>query len=412
MKFLKQYAGMRRELYVLFWGRVVTNMGALIWPILTLILKNKMGYTAGQAANLLLVAGALMLPSTLIGGKLADRFNKRKIIIFCDLITVAGYFLCAVLPLGPTVIAAFCISAIFAQIEWPSYDALVADLSTSADRERAYSLNYLGANLGMVLAPALGGFLFENHLPLAFFISGAATLSSTILIFFFVKDISAVHSSDGAGEYELSQSDISTQQIFKKSPVLLLFVLCIGIQVAVYMVGFNFLMPLQIESVFGGEGAVLFGLLSSTNALVVILGTPLCTTALAGIRDVAKLPLGMVLQALGFVIFLFAQGYVPVYYLAIIVFTLGEVLVTLGKQPYIMRRVPASHRGRVSSVNTVAGMLLQGTCLWAAGFMADRVSMAAVWLVLIVSGVIDVLLMVRVNQLDKRQFPLLYEKRC
>lgn len=411
MKFLKQYAGMRRELYILFWGRVVTNMGALIWPILTLILKNKMGYTAGQAANLLLVAGALLLPSTLIGGKLADRFDKRKIIIFCDLITVAGYFLCAVLPLGPTVIAVFCISAIFAQIEWPSYDALVADLSTSEDRERAYSLNYLGANLGMVLAPALGGFLFENHLPLAFFISGAATLSSTILIFLFVKDIAAVRSDTGAGEYELSQSDISTQQIFKKSPVLLLFVLCIGIQVAVYMVGFSFLMPLHIESVFGAEGAVLFGLLSSTNALVVILGTPLCTTLLSGVRDVAKLPLGMLLQSFGFVIFLWAKGQAPIYYLSIVVFTLGEVLVTLGKQPYIMRRVPASHRGRVSSVNTVAGMALQGVCLWAAGFMADRTGMTAVWLVLIISGVIDVSLMIRVNQLDKQQFPLLYEKR-
>ena len=30
MKFIRQYLGMRKELYILFWGRVVTNMGALI----------------------------------------------------------------------------------------------------------------------------------------------------------------------------------------------------------------------------------------------------------------------------------------------------------------------------------------------------------------------------------------------
>ena len=29
-----QYGGLRRELYVLFWGKAATNMGAMIWPML------------------------------------------------------------------------------------------------------------------------------------------------------------------------------------------------------------------------------------------------------------------------------------------------------------------------------------------------------------------------------------------
>ena len=43
MGFLKQYMGLRKELYIIFWGRVVTNMGALIWPMMTLILKTSWG---------------------------------------------------------------------------------------------------------------------------------------------------------------------------------------------------------------------------------------------------------------------------------------------------------------------------------------------------------------------------------
>ena len=74
-------------------------------------------------------------------------------------------------------------------MENPSYDALVADLSSSNDRERAYSLIYLGLNLGLILAPTIGGMLFENYLNLAFVIDGLTTLSSTILIFLFIKDI-------------------------------------------------------------------------------------------------------------------------------------------------------------------------------------------------------------------------------
>lgn len=44
MKFIQQYKNLSKEIYILFFGRVVTSMGSLIWPLLTLILKNKLGY--------------------------------------------------------------------------------------------------------------------------------------------------------------------------------------------------------------------------------------------------------------------------------------------------------------------------------------------------------------------------------
>ena len=31
-KMFGQYRGMRRERYILFWGKAATNMGAMIWP--------------------------------------------------------------------------------------------------------------------------------------------------------------------------------------------------------------------------------------------------------------------------------------------------------------------------------------------------------------------------------------------
>lgn len=136
MGFLKQYMGLRKELYIIFWGRVVTNMGALIWPMMTLILKNKLGYSASQVAGIMMILGFVQLPCTLIGGKLADRFSKRNIIIVCDLVTVVSYFICAFLPIDRKMIPLLAVAALFAQMEWPSYDALVADLSSVNDRER------------------------------------------------------------------------------------------------------------------------------------------------------------------------------------------------------------------------------------------------------------------------------------
>ncbi|MBQ2528503.1 MAG: MFS transporter, partial [Spirochaetales bacterium] len=154
-----QYKGLRKELYILFIGRIMTNMGAMIWPMFTLILNRKLGLNATVIAACVVIFSLVNLPVSLIGGKLADKLNKKNIIVVCDLVSIASFIYCAIVPVTITSIAIFAVASLFQTIEWPSYDALVADFSTSGDRERAYSLSYLGTNLGLVLSPTLAGFL-------------------------------------------------------------------------------------------------------------------------------------------------------------------------------------------------------------------------------------------------------------
>lgn len=409
MKFIRQYLGLRRELYIVFWGRVVTNMGALIWPMMTLILKSKLGFSASEIAWLLLLLGFAQLPCTLIGGKLADRFNKRNIIIVCDLVTVISYFVCACLPMSTNLIWVLALAAIFAQMEWPSYDALVADLSTSVDRERAYSLNYLGANLGLVLAPTLGGFLFAEHLNLAFLISSLATLSSTILIFLFIKDVTPVQDDAQAGHYEQTQEGQSIWQVLRGNKLLLLFLLCGAVWQLVYS-QFNFLLPLNLEQLYGEQGAVWFGMLTSVNAVVVIVGTPVLTRWFSHMRDVNKLVAGQALIVAGFAVYALVQNVLALYFVSMVVFTVGEVFDTLGKQPYLTRRIPASHRGRFASFATVFGGAFQ---LWgqqAVGQMADTRPMQAVWAVIVALGACNVLGYLLLRRKDRHAYPLLYRE--
>ncbi len=90
MRLIDQYRGLKKEVYVLFFGQIVTSMGAMIWALLTLILNQKMGLDASTIAILVTLAGVLMLPANLWGGKLADRCNKKKIIIYADLVSRMG----------------------------------------------------------------------------------------------------------------------------------------------------------------------------------------------------------------------------------------------------------------------------------------------------------------------------------
>ncbi|MDD6638900.1 MAG: MFS transporter [Lachnospiraceae bacterium] len=406
MKFLQQYKNLSKEIYVLFFGRIVTSMGSLIWPLLTLILKNKLGYNATTIATLTMAMSILQFPMLLLGGKLADTLNRKKIIIVCDLVTVVSYIICGLLPLSNYSIALFYIAGVFATIEGPSYDALVADLSDSESREKAYSLQYLGMNLGLVLSPTIGGLLFENYLWLAFILTGLATLSSTILIILFIKRLSVEKGNVSA--YEEKRENESVFRILRERKTLILYALVCGFGGIVYA-QFNYLLPLNMETLYGAKGATIFGMLTSTNAIVVIIATPLITTFLSRLMDVRKILIGESLIVLGLFGYRFVQGAMVPYFILMILFTIGEVFNTLGHQPYMTRRIPSTHWGRVNSfVNTVNG-LFAGVGNIFIGKIVDVKGYDMAWLAVGVLGAVAIILVVMLNLVDKRQFGLLYK---
>ena len=70
MTLLNQYRGLRREIYILAFGRMVTNLGSMIWPVMTMILSQKLGLSAGAISLVSVGAGLLMVPMNLLGGRL------------------------------------------------------------------------------------------------------------------------------------------------------------------------------------------------------------------------------------------------------------------------------------------------------------------------------------------------------
>ena len=64
MGFLKKhfsmYSHLPKEIYVLAFGKVMTSMGALIWPMLTLIMSEKLGLN-GQTNGLYMMIFSLFM---------------------------------------------------------------------------------------------------------------------------------------------------------------------------------------------------------------------------------------------------------------------------------------------------------------------------------------------------------------
>ena len=63
-----QYAGLKKEIYILFIGKLVTAMGSFVWPMLTFFLTTKLGLSDGTSTLLIATASVLSFPAALLGG--------------------------------------------------------------------------------------------------------------------------------------------------------------------------------------------------------------------------------------------------------------------------------------------------------------------------------------------------------
>lgn len=407
MKLLSQYRGLRKENYIFGFGRLVTAMGAMIWPMLTMILSQKMGMSAEHIAWVMAVVGILSLPANMIGGKMADCFNKKKNIIYLDMVSIVCYFICAVTPLSAWSIVLMFIAATSQNMENASYNALIADITVTEDRERAYSLQYLAYNLGFVMSPTIAGFLFRDYLWLAFLISGSAIGCSSLLIYFLVKNIAPIEEESEKAAYQVNREGESLWQVLRENKIILLFILAVSGYYATYQM-YNYLMPLELSELHGDSGAVIFGSITSVNCVVVVVFTPIITKMFSGMPEPVKTIWGQALLIAGFGIFLIFAGHIPYYYMAVILLTWGEIFNMLAEGPYLTNRMPASHWGRINGFMVVARTGMASLYQLLIGFIYKAGKSMAAWSAVLAVGGLFVLLSIVLMVKDWKVYKNLY----
>lgn len=342
------YRGLSKEIWVIFLARAINAMGSFIYPLLTLILTTKLNVNASKAGYIMSASGMVYMLSGIIGGKLTDTFGRKKILITLNLLGAGCYFIAACMPVSPKMIPMIVIAGFFITMAGPASGALVADLTTPENRSGAYSLFYMGMNIGFAVSPIVGGYLLQKHLNLLFFLDGGTSLIAMMLFLFFIPE-----TIDKAKEFKKDEDSLeaavegSVFSVLLERPILIFF--------AMVMFGYNFvysqwsyLYPMNISKVFSGGSAV-YGSLVSFNAILVITTTPLITRLLHSQESIRKIFIGGLFYIVGFGLPGFAYS-LPAFYVSCFALTLGEIIISISASPFIANHTPASHRGRVNSI--------------------------------------------------------------
>jgi MFS family permease len=401
-RLFSQYYGLSRDLYVLAVARAIASAGAFIMPMLTLILTQKMGLSPAEAGGVVSLGSMSYVPGSLLGGKLADLIGRKKVIVGAEIIAGVSWIVCGFFPessyvLPFVIIAYVCMGAID-----PTVSALVADLTKPEQRKTAYSLSYLGHNLGIAVGPMIAGFLFLNHAQWMFWGDGLTTIFAAILIIFLVGESRPDNKAKAHNEQEASVEG-SVWPVLKARPHLLWFTFINFLLVFCYAQLF-FSLPIQLGEVFGDFGARNFGWVMTLNAVTVLLLTPLVIALTKEIHAIFNVALAGVFYVIGFGAIYWATS-MPIFLLTTFIWTLGEILSSTNANAYISSHSPQSHRGRINSILPLifgSGFALSPVLM---GQFINAFEVRNVWLlVVLLSGVGTVMLaLLGVNEVRREK---------
>jgi MFS family permease len=348
-KIFNPYKGLSKEIYVLALGRMINAMGSFIFPLLTLILTDKIGVNKTYAGYIISVSGIFFMFSGIIGGKLTDCFGRKKILVIFNSLGAIGYLVAACLGTSIYLVPMVILSGFLMGIAGPASGGLIADITTPKTRDGAYSLFYMAMNVGYTISPIIGGILLQNYLWLLFLLDGTTSLIAVLLTLIFIPE--SIHKAkENLGEDRKAEKHVegSILKVLFERPILIFFALTMFGYNFVYS-QWSFLYPLQASNIVPDNGSGFYGTLVSFNSIIVITMTPVITKLISGKKPIARIFLGGILYTVGFGMPGFINS-IPFVYIAVAILTLGEIVVTTSSGPFVANNTPASHRGRMEAV--------------------------------------------------------------
>lgn len=305
----------------------------MVIPFLSYYLSGGRNFSATEVGAVLAVLGAGGVVSQPVGGAIADRFGRRVALTGGMLVTAA-----AMIGLGYArhtaviVVLAFALGVAM-DLFRPASQAIVADLIPAEHRPRAFGMLLWAVNLGFSLSMAIGGALARQGFLTLFWIDAMTCVLFGVLVWRGVPEQRVDRAPGAAGG---RATDVLRDR------VMVAFVVVTLLCAFVFMQALTTL-PLAMEQ--DSLPTSSYGLVMALNGLTIVLLQPLLGHRLSHLDRTHGLVAGMLLMAAGNAVTAWVSS-TPGYAAAVVVWTVGEVLLTSIGAAVVADLAPVELRGR------------------------------------------------------------------
>lgn len=370
------FSSFRNPVFRLYYTSMVGHWGPLQMQMVTRTLLIYRLTDSGSILGLMALAGSVpMLVLSLYGGALADRLDKRRILLI-------GQTASAVISLGVALtltlgllsrevpgswwilMVSSTLQGIVMGLMMPSRTSIIPELVEPTNLMNAISLNNMGMNLFRILAPAATGFIIAAwDFAAVYYIMTALYILSVVLLYF------VRHTPPAEVPRESAVREMVRGLRYIRGNPTIFLVLAFTLSCTVLGMPFNLLLPLFTENIFM-VGETGLGILMAVSGVGAIMVSLVLATMPNKRRGMMMLISGLVLSA---ALFAFAMN--TNWGLALVlsaVIGLGQTGQTAVGSTLVQYYVEPVYRGRVMSF-IMMGFGISSLGVFFGGVMADTI---------------------------------------
>ena len=382
MKWQDYPQNIKVRLLTSFFSRIVSSA---VMPFMALFFSQEINKVfAGIFLASTVVIGFVM---NLIGGYIADRFNRKRILIIASSLSALTFLMMTIslIPKDNNIVlfALSYIAFIFvSSVEYPAMDALIIDSTTPENRKAIYTADYWLVNLAMAIGTALGGLLYVNHQIVLFIL---LTITSICLPIAYSIWLQNVHTErlqkqhqnvilDVLNNYKIAFQDSPFVKVVLGATFIMAAEFTLNSYIGVRLA--ETFKPLQIVN-FEIGGVRMLSILNIENMLLVVFLTFFINRITDRFSKQKVLVFGLLIYAIGYV----AVTSANIWYVLILfnfLATIGELIYSPIFSTEQANMIPADKRGSYSAFSSLsfygADMIARSTIIIGAFLVPSMMS--------------------------------------
>jgi MFS transporter, DHA1 family, multidrug resistance protein len=341
----------KKALPVLFLVMFLVMVGfGIIIPVMPFYAE-EMGATPTQLGLLMAVYSLMQLLFAPMWGRVSDRIGRKPVIMIGILGLALSFFLMALSTELWMLFAARIIGGLLSSANMPTVMAYVADITSEEERGKGMGIIGASVGLGFIFGPAIGGVLSQSNLNTPFYLAGATSLVTFLLVTFVLKESLTVEQRNSQAKEKRSLLKAFS------GPVSVLFILQLFVSLSLSGLEATFA---YFAAEKAGLGAVQLGYIFMIMGFAgAIVQGGLVGRMTKKLGEGTVIQLGIVISAIGFGLILLIEGFGTAA-LFLTIFGIGNGLIRPSVSSLLTKKSTAGHgstTGLLSSFDSLGRII-------------------------------------------------------
>lgn len=358
--------------------------GAMLFPFFTLYMTRKFGINMTQVGIFFGLFAISSVVGSMIGGALTDRFGRKGMLLFGLTMSALSAVLMGITNQIEVFLVVVIVVGMLADAGGPAQQALVADLLPEEKRAEGFGILRVVFNLAVVIGPLIGGLLATRDYLLLFIADAITSTITAVIVFFALKETRRPTKEEGEPQESILQT-FAGYGVALRDKAFVWFLCASALMVLVY-IQMNTTLAVFLRDNYGVNEQGFSYILALNAAMVVLFQFP-TTRWVSRYRPLLVMTAGTLLYAFGFAMY----GFVSLFFfflLAMVIITIGEMMVSPVGQAIVTQFAPEDMRGRYMAVFGFSWVIPFAIGPLLAGIVLDNLNPNWLWYAAGLLGVI------------------------